>query len=150
MGSILTKGRFLFVIYPILCMSAAVFCNMWWKKSKTLIVLVLSIFVTLSISRTASMMLNYNAPIGVYTNFYMISKNDTSTPRNVCVGKEWYRFPSSFFLRDNYNLLFLKSEFNGLLPKYFEKENGTSIVPEEMNDKNEPILSRYSGRKESF
>jgi hypothetical protein len=71
-------------------MSAAVLCNMWWKKSKILIVFVLTIFIALSISRTSSMMINYNAPIAVYTNFYLLSKNETNT-RNVCVGKEWYR-----------------------------------------------------------
>ena len=36
----------------------------------------------------------------------------------VCVGKEWHRFPSSFFLPDNsFRLAFLRSEFRGQLPK---------------------------------
>ena len=40
-----------------------------------------------------------------------------NTEVNVCVGKEWHRYPSSFFLPDNnWNLRFIKSEFSGLLP----------------------------------
>ena len=36
----------------------------------------------------------------------------------VCVGKEWHRFPSSFFFPDkSFRLAFLKSEFRGQLPK---------------------------------
>jgi alpha-1,2-mannosyltransferase len=39
---------------------------------------------------------------------------------NVCVGKEWHRYPSSFFLPDNnWNLKFIKSEFSGQLPAPF-------------------------------
>eukprot|EP01080_Neovahlkampfia_damariscottae_P000179 gene179-4425_t len=139
------EERFLFVIYPILCLSAGIFCTIWWKKSKLLIIFIFSIFILFSISRTSVVMINYNAPIGVYSNFYFYMKNKPKTMnQTICVGKEWYRFPSSFFLHDNFKLLYLKSEFNGLLPKYFEKENGTSIIPTEMNDQNEPVESRYS------
>ena len=36
----------------------------------------------------------------------------------VCVGKEWYRFQSSFFFPStNFRLGFLKSDFAGQLPK---------------------------------
>ncbi|KAL1449682.1 hypothetical protein WDU94_002167 [Cyamophila willieti] len=36
---------------------------------------------------------------------------------NVCMGKEWYRYPSSFFLpNDKWNVSFIKSEFRGQLP----------------------------------
>ena len=39
-------------------------------------------------------------------------------PSVVCVGKEWHRFQSSFFLPStNFKLAFLKSEFSGQLPK---------------------------------
>lgn len=64
---------------------------------------------------------------------------------NICVGKEWYRFPSSFFLpSERYNIGFLRSHFKGLLPKPFERgANGTSIIPSEMNDANREEPSRY-------
>lgn len=38
----------------------------------------------------------------------------------VCVAKEWYRFPSSFFLPPNTELLFLRSGFEGQLPQVEE------------------------------
>ena len=39
---------------------------------------------------------------------------------SVCVGGEWYRFPSSFFLPGpTYRLQFVKSSFDGMLPLAF-------------------------------
>jgi hypothetical protein len=38
----------------------------------------------------------------------------------VCVGDEWHRYPSSFFLPSpSYRLAFIKSGFGGLLPRPF-------------------------------
>lgn len=37
----------------------------------------------------------------------------------VCVGGEWYRYPSSFFLPENARLAFLKSPFDGQLPRAY-------------------------------
>jgi len=38
----------------------------------------------------------------------------------VCVGDEWHRYPSSFFLPSpSYRLAFVKSGFGGLLPRAF-------------------------------
>lgn len=65
---------------------------------------------------------------------------------NVCVGKEWYRFPSSFFLPDSdrWKLMFIQSEFRGQLPQpYQEGPLSTRIVPKNMNDKNSEEVSRY-------
>lgn len=50
---------------------------------------------------------------------------DTNSTRliNVCVGDEWYRYPSSFFLPGpDYRLQFVKSGFDGLLPAAFDAE----------------------------
>jgi hypothetical protein len=42
---------------------------------------------------------------------------------NVCYGKEWHRFPSSFLFPDQrYRIKFIKSEFNGMLPAYYSQE----------------------------
>ena len=66
---------------------------------------------------------------------------------NVCVGKEWYRFPSSFYLpSEKWKLRFLRSEFKGQLPKeYSDGRNGTWAIPEHMNDMNREEPSRYVG-----
>ena len=38
-----------------------------------------------------------------------------------CVGSEWYRYPSSFFLPSpRHRLHFVKSGFSGLLPRAFD------------------------------
>ncbi|KAF9907658.1 mannosyltransferase, partial [Lobosporangium transversale] len=44
----------------------------------------------------------------------------------VCVGKEWYRFPSHYFLPEGAKLGFLKSHFDGLLPGEFIEMNASS------------------------
>ncbi|VDL82476.1 unnamed protein product [Nippostrongylus brasiliensis] len=77
-------------------------------------------------------------------------------PLRVCVGKEWYRFPSSFFLpqmavdarsrKRGVQLHFVKSEFAGLLPKYYPQGKIPFItrrIPTEMNDMNQEEMSRY-------
>lgn len=64
---------------------------------------------------------------------------------NVCLGKDWHRYPSSFFLPNkNWNVRFIKSEFNGILPApYSELSNGTKIIHDHFNDRNEEIPSLY-------
>lgn len=48
----------------------------------------------------------YHGPLDLYPEFYRIATDPTihtvpeGRPVNVCVGKEWYRFPSSFLLPD--------------------------------------------------
>jgi len=67
-------------------------------------------------------------------------------PVNVCVGKEWYRFPSSFFLPStkHWKLQFIQSEFRGQLPKPYSEESGaTRVIPSHMNDLNLEEPSRY-------
>ena len=67
--------------------------------------------------------------------------------QRLCVGKEWYRFPSHFFLPSNVRVAFLKSDFAGLLPKYYEGPPtvGTRVHPSGMNDLNLEDPSRYVG-----
>lgn len=57
---------------------------------------------------------------------------------NVCIGKDWHRFPNSFFLPDTqWDIRFIKSEFDGILPApYAQFENATKIVHEHFNDLN--------------
>jgi alpha-1,2-mannosyltransferase len=64
---------------------------------------------------------------------------------NVCVGKEWHRFPSSFYLPSpKWKLRFIRSEFKGQLPKpYGQFPNATTVVPGDMNDMNREEPSRY-------
>ncbi|KAF9191520.1 mannosyltransferase [Haplosporangium sp. Z 767] len=54
----------------------------------------------------------------------------------VCVGKEWYRFPSHYFLPEGAKLGLLKSHFDGLLPGEFEEMAHDEELP--------PLASRPS------
>ena len=50
-----------------------------------------------------------------------------SSTVSVCVGDEWYRYPSSFFLPGPaYRLQFVKSSFDGMLPLAF---NASQVRP---------------------
>eukprot|EP00455_Lapot_gusevi_P029798 TRINITY_DN3193_c0_g2_i5.p1 TRINITY_DN3193_c0_g2~~TRINITY_DN3193_c0_g2_i5.p1 ORF type:complete len:209 (+),score=64.21 TRINITY_DN3193_c0_g2_i5:45-629(+) len=108
--------------------------------------LVAMVFLLLSLSRNAALIINYSAPLYVYGTLSNIQQRLTATYRfndtNVCVGKEWYRFPSSFFLPHN-RISFLESEFRGQLPQPFAAENGTSVELPNFNDLNKEERSRY-------
>jgi len=99
--------------------------------------------VAAGVLRTLGTVTAYQAPMGIYEPLHRpeFAKLDAS----VCLGKEWYRFPSSFFLPKNMRARFVKSEFRGLLPGQFA-ESGPSawglprtltwLVPTGMNDEN--------------
>jgi len=123
--------------------------------STFLIVILLLVVVALGLSRSMSNVNNFYAPLHVYSELHKelseLAKsaptNKTGIPVNVCVGKEWYRFPSSFFLPSSekldVRLRFLKSGFSGLLPKYFAEVDPTSSIPTTMNDENREEMDRY-------
>jgi alpha-1,2-mannosyltransferase len=47
----------------------------------------------------------------------------------LCYGKEWYRFPSSFLVPDELRTEFVKSDFDGILPKHFvERRDAVAAV----------------------
>ena len=47
-------------------------------------------------------------------------QDERAAEQVVCVGAEWHRFPSAFFLPGSaYRLAFLPSGFGGLLPRPF-------------------------------
>ncbi|KAF3767553.1 family 22 glycosyltransferase [Cryphonectria parasitica EP155] len=69
----------------------------------------------------------------------------------VCYGKEWYRFPTSYFLPRQMQAKFIRSEFRGLLPGEFAHHSnkagllsGTWMIPEGMNDRNEEDMGKYT------
>ncbi|RVD85206.1 uncharacterized protein DFL_003535 [Arthrobotrys flagrans] len=153
------EERFMFPAYPALCINAAMSMN-WVKdfalfagsklkvQSKvasalgtTLVAVVLVISALISTSRTIAITTAYSAP----KNIYRVDQNISG---NVCFGKEWYRFPSSYFLPAGARPRFIKSAFAGLLPGAFAETNtpfrdGTWKVPENMNDLNQEDYSKY-------
>lgn len=168
------EERFLSPVYPLICLAAAVTLSAvvyrvqrlvtsythlagvaatgsssstMKKVVVNLIVLgALGVYVLLSCSRVVSNVINFSAPLRVYQHLqeHILPKH-SSKATNLCLLKEWYRFPASFFIPNSATRVqFVKSSFGGQLPKPFEQhENATSIVPNAMNDLNQEEPSRY-------
>ena len=53
----------------------------------------------------------------------------------LCLGKEWHRFPGNYLVPSSSGIQveFVKSEFNGMLPRHFETET-TRTSTDEAND----------------
>lgn len=80
----------------------------------------------------------------------------------LCYGKEWYRFPSHWLVPDGVRVEFVKSEFDGLLPRHFIEAGSdevkhlsidsllwkwpaTRYAPSDLNDVNKEEPSHYVG-----
>lgn len=140
------EERFLYPVYGLITLSASVgFNNVLLlfgraKPIQKLIKLVtISIVALIGASRIAALTINYSAPVTVYSELHYSNPTAEHTV-NVCTGREWYHFPNSFFLPDNYRLRFTPSGFDGLLPGDFPEAgcvfNKIRQVPEGMNKKN--------------
>lgn len=63
---------------------------------------------------------------------------------NVCMGGDWYTFPSHFFLPAHATLAYVEDNFHGLLPQPYDRTVGTAGVPlQPVNDLNAEERSRY-------
>lgn len=150
------EERFLYPIYPLITLSAALlvakvfhlFGFITSKLSRYLpfltraAQLTFAVLVgTVSILRTVNLVENYSAPLTISRSLPQI--NPSNELVNVCVGREWYHFPTSFFLPDGYRLRFVKSGFDGLLPGDFLEDDLlrlrdiTANVPKDMNNLNQ-------------
>ncbi|KAI9338694.1 Alg9-like mannosyltransferase family-domain-containing protein, partial [Zopfochytrium polystomum] len=157
------EERFLFVVYPLLCFNAAytisaaaemmesrrggAMAKMMSLTSKSAKTMFCIVFVLFSLSRTVGLHLHYSGPIHVFAHLYTSLAPPSaglSSPVAVCIGKEWYRFPSHFFLPSTARLRFVRSSFEGLLPKPFAEgvrlTDATSTPPTGMNDRNEQVI----------
>jgi alpha-1,2-mannosyltransferase len=84
----------------------------------------------LSASRIYGMLLNYSAPMHTWAQLPKAynelqareqqeagpgNAKSATGPRLACVGAEWHRFPSSFFLPEGVELAFVEAGFDGVL-----------------------------------
>lgn len=142
------EERFLFPIYPCLCLSAAMgtvatidAVSRWMmrknNKQSTLSIgatLVVQSFiwgpaVILSWSRTIALSKFYLAPLLVYAKIHSAVQSNWvgTSPAVVCTCGEWYRFPSHFYIPTNVSptgiaireFRFAPSTFQGQLPQPF-------------------------------
>lgn len=156
------EERFLYPIYPMITLCGAISVDVIQKifyRVKSLLrtmstpshyldhtmwitALAMLTATVIGLSRIASLYFNYHAPLDLFVELNTFhQENIEKSPNaiyNICTGKDWYRFPSSFFLPSkNFQLRFVKSEFNGMLPAYFAHgENATTIVHDYFNDGN--------------
>ncbi|KAL0044650.1 hypothetical protein WJX82_004234 [Trebouxia sp. C0006] len=159
------EERFMYVIYPLMCLAAATtlasfrtltstilgklfsrrFAR-WISRGATAVVVIA--IVVLSLSRSIALVVNYGAPMRLYSQLPQIPEEANMTNSDVvsvCVGDEWYRYPSSFFLPgSSYRLQFVKSGFDGMLPIAFNaSQGGTAASPAQLNDRNEGHPDTY-------
>jgi len=157
------EERFVFPVYSLFCVSAAETLTSMFRRlnillkanvgygndilGKSLFLCVLMLCSLISMSRMLALHHYYSAPIEIYSSLFermkLVQASSSRSNMHVCVGGEWYRFPSSFFLPDSLQLSYLPSSFKGQLPQPFPP-GGVSVDPTgPFNNKNREEESRY-------
>jgi alpha-1,2-mannosyltransferase len=159
------EERFMYPAYPFLALNAAIALHAvlgWFGRTNPrsmigllpaqlkLAVVLCGILgaVIAGLLRTVGNITAYRAPLKVYGELDRILGAGAHT--SVCLGKEWYRFPTSYFLPNDIHARFVNSEFRGLLPGQFSEAKtgfglfpGTWLIPSGMNDQNIEDSSKY-------
>ena len=152
------EERFMYPVYPLLALNAAIALHnilayvgstdprkLMGKIPSEVKLAFVSLPMLLSVAigglRTAGIVTAYRAPLQIYEP--LLASEYAKIDSTVCFGKDWYRFPSSYFLPQGMRARFVKSAFDGLLPgQYNEAEigfgffPGTWLIPPGMNDQN--------------
>lgn len=163
------EERFMYPAYPALVMNAAMAChtilaNLGSSDAKDLIskipvqlrLLGIVGFVLAATAvaafRTLGTIIAFSAPLSIYEPLHRAGVSQAGD--QVCLGKEWYRFPSHYFLPNGVRAKFIRSEFKGLLPGEFSEAGqgfglfpGTWLVPPGMNDENREDTGKYTDLK---
>ncbi|CAI9088795.1 OLC1v1023226C1 [Oldenlandia corymbosa var. corymbosa] len=153
------EERFLYPIYPLICVAASaviesfpdLFRDKYDPRDDSILVtmakfvrpFVLGLILCVSHSRTFSLIHGYSAPIETYK--HLEHHDDVGTGSVLCVGSEWHRFPSSFFIPDYVaEVRWIDDGFTGLLPFPFNSTlGGTSAAPSYFNNKNKASEGQY-------
>lgn len=159
------EERFLAPVYPLIAVCGAVAFDDWisligLRRTKNSVgrlsrwvisVVAVLVCATIGISRIVAVDDGYKAPFQTFQKFTTDELLEGLGPRNapksftepsakinVCYGNEWYRFPSNFFVpSERFQIRFIRRDFKGLLPKYFQKgPGGTRVIPRGMNEFN--------------
>lgn len=144
------EERFMYPVYHLICISAAMFATKFTRLLGTpekrvilyrwLQLLLLIVVATLGVLRTVSLVENYGAPLAAFRSLSL------QPGSNVCIGREWYHYPSSFFLESHQRLRYTESGFRGMLPGDFQEcpnntfaelKEATSLDQPGFNNKNQ-------------
>ncbi|XP_038985116.1 dol-P-Man:Man(6)GlcNAc(2)-PP-Dol alpha-1,2-mannosyltransferase isoform X2 [Phoenix dactylifera] len=152
------EERFLYPIYPLICVAAtavidslpdlfrdkyAIEDSVIVKIAKGLRPVLLGLILCASHSRTFSILNAYSAPLEIYK--HLGYHEDAGTGSVLCVGSEWHRFPSSFFVPSYVSeVRWIDDGFRGLLPFPFNSTlGGTAAAPPYFNNKNKASDEQY-------
>ncbi|CAN6443771.1 unnamed protein product [Victoria cruziana] len=153
------EERFLYPIYPLICVSAAAvidsfpdfFRDKYMPNDDSVSILmakiirpvVLGLILCASHGRTFSLVNGYSAPLTIYK--HLEYHDDAGAGSVLCVGSEWHRFPSSFFVPSYVDeVRWIDDGFRGLLPFPFNSTlGGTAAAPPYFNDKNRASDEQY-------
>lgn len=160
------EERFMYPIYPLLSLNAAIALHtllsyfgtadprtLMGKIPAKIKLAVVSTFIISAIGvgtlRTIGIVAAYRAPLQVYAP--LRRPEFIGSEQTICLGKEWYRFPSSYFLPSGMRAKFVKSAFDGLLPGEFSEAKvgfgffpGSWLDPSGMNDQNVEDPGKYT------
>jgi alpha-1,2-mannosyltransferase len=130
------EERFLAPAYPHLCLAAAAatlrladFVAALLRRrsaARPLAAALVVAIAALSASRAYGVHTNYAAPMQLYRELHGALQRGHSGAV-VCVGREWYRYPSKFFLPNGARLQFIDGGFTGQLPQPFLEPNGGNV-----------------------
>jgi alpha-1,2-mannosyltransferase len=165
------EERFMYPVYPALALNAAMALHIILAAfgnadPKTLVGKVparLKLFIIstciigsieIGLARIYGIYTAYSAPLKIYEPLQISGVGALGTSGDsVCFGKDWYRFPTSYFLPNGMRAKFIKSEFDGLLPGEFSEAktgfgfwSGAHLMPSGMNDRNEEDFGKYVGQ----
>ncbi|MED6169975.1 mannosyltransferase [Stylosanthes scabra] len=153
------EERFLYPIYPLICVAASaviesfpdLFRDKYLPRSDSLMVkaakilrpVILGLILSASHARTFSLIHGYSAPMEVYK--ILEHHDDVGNGSVLCVGSEWHRFPSSFFIPNFVSeVRWIDDGFRGLLPFPFNSTlGGTASAPSYFNNKNKASDEQY-------
>ncbi|GAB2284403.1 mannosyltransferase [Dionaea muscipula] len=153
------EERFLYPIYPLFCVAASafiesipdIFRSRYYSNDDSILVklgkyvrpIILGLILCISHARTFSLIHGYSAPLEVYK--HLEYHEDAGMGSTLCVGSEWHRFPSSFFVPDYVaHVGWINDGFRGLLPFPFNSTSGgTSAAPSYFNDRNIASPEQY-------
>ncbi|CAL2032924.1 unnamed protein product [Caenorhabditis brenneri] len=140
--------------YPFIAFLAAVACELFLLRKKReslnrILYWLLAIYALLSGMRIISLIQGYGAHIEIYKSFNkeMFVHQDFDSfnnPIRLCTGKEWHRFPSSFFIPDEafdglaqsrpIEMIFTESNYYGPFPSKFFKLNRTVYINDDRTE----------------
>ncbi|PKU82316.1 dol-P-Man:Man(6)GlcNAc(2)-PP-Dol alpha-1,2-mannosyltransferase [Dendrobium catenatum] len=152
------EERFLYPIYTLICVAATAVIDIFpdifrdrfsteesfmVKVAKVLRPVFLGLILCASHSRTFSLLHGYSGPLVIYK--HLEHHEDASPGSILCVGSEWHRYPSSFFIPSYVKeVRWIDDGFRGLLPFPFNSTlGGTAAAPSYFNNKNKASDMQY-------